>query len=273
MDERFNMLSGAILEKPLDQCSVPELEELAANYPYFAPAHYLLLKKKEEAGEDTTGILQKTMMFYHDPVSFGHFIHPQKTDERFLYEEGSKPVPLTPAFVPDPVEKIPVQIEQVKKEEPEPMEQPKAPEEVPTLPEKQLKPETAITFSEKPAEEKLAFEPYHTVDYFASQGIRPSKEEPKDALGKQLKSFTEWLKTMKKLPDAANTVAKPTDPVVEAMATRSVGDTVVVTEAMAEVWLKQGNKERALEIYKKLSLLDPSKSTYFAGKIDNLKAD
>jgi hypothetical protein len=45
----------------------------------------------------------------------------------------------------------------------------------------------------------------------------------------------------------------------------------VVTEAMAEVWEKQGNKEKAVAIYTKLSLLDPSKSVYFAAKIEELK--
>ena len=47
----------------------------------------------------------------------------------------------------------------------------------------------------------LSFEPYHTVDYFASQGIKLSQEDnTKDKFGKQLKSFTEWLKSMKRLP-------------------------------------------------------------------------
>lgn len=60
----------------------------------------------------------------------------------------------------------------------------------------------------------LTFEPYHTVDYFASQGIKFSQEElPKDKLGKQLKSFTQWLKTMKRLPstpaiDSSQTTAE-----------------------------------------------------------------
>jgi hypothetical protein len=44
-----------------------------------------------------------------------------------------------------------------------------------------------------------------------------------------------------------------------------------VTEAMAEVWEKQGNTIKALELYEKLSLLDPSKSSYFAAKIEHLK--
>ena len=124
------------------------------------------------------------------------------------------------------------------------------------------------------ANTQLTFEPYHTVDYFASQGIRPSAEEkPKDQFSRQLKSFTEWLKVMKKLPvsEIAAAVSVVDEKKVEKMAELSINDREVITEAMAEVWEKQGNKVKAREIYDKLSLLNPDKSSYFAAKIDQLK--
>ena len=55
------------------------------------------------------------------------------------------------------------------------------------------------------------------------------------------------------------------------MAESSINDREVVTEAMAEVWEKQGNHAKAVEIYQKLSLLNPAKSSYFAAKIEQLK--
>ena len=120
---------------------------------------------------------------------------------------------------------------------------------------------------------ELTFEPFHTVDYFASQGIKISLEEPKDKLGKQLKSFTAWLKTMKRLPAAQidESLETSAEKKVETMADHSVTESQVVTEAMAEVWAKQGNREKAIETYNKLSLLNPSKRSYFAAKIENLK--
>jgi hypothetical protein len=39
---------------------------------------------------------------------------------------------------------------------------------------------------------------------------------------------------------------------------------------MAEVWAKQGAREKAIETYNKLSLLIPSKKAYFDRKIENL---
>lgn len=121
---------------------------------------------------------------------------------------------------------------------------------------------------------RLVFEPYHTVDYFASLGIKFKEEQkPKDQFGQQLKSFTDWLKTMKRIavseiPTAAEASVEKK---VEQMAEHSLAERHVITEAMAEVWVKQGNNAKAEEIYRKLSLLDPLKTAYFASKIEALK--
>ena len=129
--------------------------------------------------------------------------------------------------------------------------------------------------SQEPAETELSFQPYHTVDYFASQGIKfVPEEKPVDRFGKQLKSFTEWLKTMKKLPqtETSKITDITSDKKVEQMAEHSIDESEVVTETMAEVWIKQGNKEKAIETYNKLSLLNPDKSAYFASLAEQLKS-
>ena len=46
-----------------------------------------------------------------------------------------------------------------------------------------------------------------------------------------------------------------------------------VSESMAEVYARQGKVQKAIEIYEKLSLLNPEKNTYFAAKIENLQKD
>lgn len=126
------------------------------------------------------------------------------------------------------------------------------------------------------AEGEIVFQSYHTIDYFASQGIRLQQAElTKDKLGQQLKSFTEWLKSMKKLPKAEGYVAGPEEQsrqqAVIQTAASSLQEKEVVTEAMAEVWVKQGNHDKAIDVYNKLSLQNPSKSAYFAAKIEQLK--
>lgn len=122
-------------------------------------------------------------------------------------------------------------------------------------------------------EEALVFEPLFASDYFASQGIKLREEvQPTDKLGKQLKSFTDWLKTMKKIHEnKLPTANEELDVSVRVMAEKSNKEEDILTETMAEVYLHQGKLLKAKEIYEKLSLLNPSKSAYFAAKIEQIQ--
>jgi tetratricopeptide (TPR) repeat protein len=127
--------------------------------------------------------------------------------------------------------------------------------------------------TEKPSEkDELIFEPLFTSDYFASQGIKLSEEiKANDKLGNQLKTFTAWLKTIKstngnRLPETA-----VIDKKVEQLAEKSNEGDEILTESMGEVYMQQGKYEQAEEIFKKLSLLYPAKSIYFANKFESLK--
>lgn len=145
-----------------------------------------------------------------------------------------------------------------------PKEQPKAEAEQP-------QPQAA-----QPVINEIGFDPYHTIDYFASQGIKLKLEElAKDKLGQQLKSFTEWLRSMKRVGPAAingSTLDDNTQQAIQNIADTSIEGKDIVTEAMAEVWVKQGNYRKAIAIYEKLSLQNPVKSPYFADRIQQLKA-
>ena len=130
-----------------------------------------------------------------------------------------------------------------------------------------------ISLQANTTEDSIAFEPLHTVDYFASQGIKIT-EDPitNDKLGSQVKSFTEWLKSMKKIhkenPAAGD---EQTDKAIQKIAEHSNADADVVTEALANVLIDQNKIEKAIAMYEKLSLINPSKSAYFAAQIDRLK--
>jgi protein translocase SecG subunit len=45
----------------------------------------------------------------------------------------------------------------------------------------------------------------------------------------------------------------------------------VITESMAEIWAKQGNKRKAIDTYSKLSFIFPEKSVYFASQYRTIK--
>lgn len=118
----------------------------------------------------------------------------------------------------------------------------------------------------------IPIEPYHTVDYFASQGIKNRLDDPQDELGKKVKTFTAWLKTMKRLQPAAEIFEiEESDEEIDNGIDLQVPQEVIATEAMAEVYLKQGLTQKAIEVYAKLSLQNPANSHIFAAKIIQIK--
>lgn len=265
MNVSINQLVKSLLQKEsLEHCSLPELTAYAERNPYFGAAQLLLAKKfQTELPEKFEEQYQKTLLYFHNPLWVEHLLNETGSAEIVKVEEVQE------------VQEV-QKVEEVDKAEVV-QEAASGKMEAPVL--VAAEPEIAVNPAPVPVEavnpaNDLVFEPYHMVDYFASQGIRFKEEEkPTDEFGKQLKSFTDWLKTLKRLPvtDLAKNVNPQAEQKVEQMAGQSITDREVLTEAMAEVWEKQGNTLKAIDIYSKLSLLEPAKSPYFAAKIEGLK--
>jgi hypothetical protein len=207
-----------------------------------------------------------------EPVSL---VEPVKQVEEVIIDEE---VTLDPVEEPE-IEVTPPEIPELMAEAAEPAAETPAPaveeKTPPRLPGSMLRlDEFKPVLSET---EEPIFEPYHTIYYFASLGIKLRQEDLKDKLGVQLKSFTEWLRSMKRIaPTAmemnANAFDEAMQQSIQEIAGHSVEGKEVLTEAMAHVWVKQGNMQKAIAIYEKLSLLNPVKSAYFAAQIEKLKA-
>ena len=119
---------------------------------------------------------------------------------------------------------------------------------------------------------EIPITPYHTVDYFASLGIKINIESDKDELSMKVKSFTAWLKTMKRLqPASENVTIKDIHSILDTHNDKENPTEAIFTEAMAEVYMKQGLTEKAIEVYDKLSLQNPLNSHIFADKISKIK--
>lgn len=209
------------------------LKNITARYPYFGIAQFYLLKSTGQSNADFGETSAKTSLFF-DPFLLNAHLSAQKNIAVIL--------PVSQYSISPPMPEI--------KEE-EPLEIKK----------------------EEPGKEELLFEPLHATDYFASQGIKLSEAVlESDKLGKQLKSFTAWLKTMKKVhPEKTAGSDAAVDNAVRNLAEKSNTEEDIITEAMAEAFILQGKPQKALDIYRKLSLINPPKSAYFASKIDNLK--
>jgi len=124
------------------------------------------------------------------------------------------------------------------------------------------------------------------------EAIAEKEEDPGDLM--VMMSFTDWLQYFKakkeneaedkkgrdairsawqkeKLAEAMDDEEDvvPDEIFEKAMKSVSFGDGLV-TEPLAELYVQQGKTEKAIELYKKLSLLNPEKSTYFASRIKDL---
>ncbi len=227
----------------LQELTVDELKGMTESFPYSSILHLLYTKKlKTSLHIGYRDALMHTSLFFNQPQWLAYQMHDDA-------EIG--------VFRNNNIERS----EEALKEE-------QADEKIAT--------ETVQTTDTSiPEEEKLEIpiDPYHTVDYFASQGIKLSKEEQKDELSRKVQSFTAWLRTMKRLQPAPETTTyKNIEEIFgNQHEEKSEDKNEVFTEAMAEVYLKQGMREKAIDIYHKLSLQNPANHHIFAARIQQIK--
>jgi len=170
-----------------------------------------------------------------------------------------------------------------------------------------------VTTSDKTQEkeEEPLIIPIHSTDYFLHQGERVSEDLPEEI--NELKydkvtededkslmvmmSFSEWLlhfknvsqkqkeelkdrkalRTMWQKEKLAAAMEEENEEIPEnvfEMAVNSISnEDGLVSETLADIYIKQGKYDKAIEVYRKLSLRNPQKNVYFARKIDEILKD
>jgi hypothetical protein len=265
-----------------------ELRRMTQQYPWFGPAHFFELQKTELSDESYSTLAAKAALHFADPLLL-HFQLSKKEsgelkslDMAFAARETPADVNVYEPAAAQPIDNPNFEVPETELTAPDPependgfVSTPEEPAEVVNSEEKSLT-ENSAKQTEKMEEEALLFEPLHTTDYFASQGIKLSEVvQSGDKMGQQLRSFTQWLKTMKKIhPEGISDKNMPPahiDSAVQHLAERSNQEEEVLTESMAVVYIQQGKLQKAREVYKKLSLLNPSKSAYFAAKLNEIQ--
>ena len=246
-----------------DGDNIDFLKDITAAHPYFSPAQFFLLQqvKNDSAAFEKQAV--KTNLFFNNP----HWLNFQLSQTLSAGIAAEENITVPKAIIPETQPAI-IDDQPDNTDLPDPDSNGQEKEIEPMRIELKMPEQKAALLNEA-----MLFEPMHMVDYFASQGIKLSDEvKAGDKLGKQLKSFTEWLKTMKKVHvETEVETAIKTDTNVQILAENSNTETEVLTESMAEVFARQGKTAKASEVYQKLSLLNPAKSTYFAAKLENLK--
>ena len=243
----------------LSQLNIETLQQFADNAPYFAPAHFFLSLKIKQQGIEADWIAsaQKTNLYFSNPLWLQYQI-----DEN----EPKEPLDSTAADLAKikkisskndgADEMIENKISGILSSQLADFKKPVTDDEVLDIDAAQLR--------------------MHTIDYFASQGIKIDLTSiPQDKLTRHLLKFTDWLKQVKN----TNVNADPTDLGTSLALEKAVAETAknsnktreILTESMADVLLKQGQKDKAIQLFIKLSFLNPEKSSYFAAKIEQLK--
>lgn len=262
-------------KESLEEMTLDEFRKIADQYPYSAIVQFLYsCKLKSVYHLDFPEQVTHTALFFSSP----QWLHYQLSDES---EKGNFRLNQYDRHFNNISEDIPVELPEtamVDEEEENNWNN--------SFPEKEeLTENTQVSFIpelDQPvqaadsvqAQETIAIpiEPYHTVDYFASQGIKTNLHDPQDELGKKVRTFTAWLKTMKRLQPAEEiSEIEDNDEEIDSGFDQPINQEIIATEAMAEVYLKQGLTQKAVEVYAKLSLQNPANSHIFAAKIIQIK--
>lgn len=153
--------------------------------------------------------------------------------------------------------------------------------------------------------------PIYTQDYFLQQGEKVSDELPaeisdlienghtdeEDKSLMVMMSFSEWLlhfkntsrkqeeekkdqkalKTMWQKEKLAAAIEEENEEIPEnvfEMAVNSIAkEDGLASESLADIYIKQGKYDKAIDMYRKLSLRNPQKNAYFARKIEEVLKD
>ena len=277
-----------------DQSSIASFRQ---TFPYFVPVRYLSAVESNKSSPFSDVMLSEIQPYLGDWILFCDFLAAGSREQgqeavaaishvaEQSKEQGQQAVAAIP-LVMEPIVPIVVITEEVI--------------EIETAPEP-----TVTT----PADKKAPFIfPAYTQDYFMQLGEKISEEIPdeideligKDNTGEEDKSlmvmmsFSEWLhhfksssekeeeekkdqkalKTMWQKEKLAAAMEEENEEIPEnvfEMAVNSITrEEDLASEPLADIYIKQGKYDQAMEMYRKLSLRNPQKSTYFARKIEEI---
>lgn len=250
--------------KQPDDLSVSDILKLQSEYPYCLNLHYILLEKAGTLGkEHLDTIIKKVATFSIDRQHLKDKIQGIRARMEQI-EDETEEQEVSNIKVAKPEEKasrvIVTQKVRILDKPKEPIK-PKQNKTTPVQPqdvEQSDKQEQEIVKKQKSDKSKKSFD-----EWLGSlkASIKVKKDEILQEKPKKKKKKEKKKDKKKKKKKLEQLLAKSKDLVEQE----------IVTETLADIMAQQGYIDKAREMYKKLSLLFPEKSSYFAGKIKELK--
>ena len=262
-----------------------DLRKIRQEYPYFQLAAMMTLKAihQNKEADYKSDLAQVASIVYSREVLF-NYLYPEYSNNLVVkpvkYKEDnknkiSKPIVAKVKQSLKVVEK-PQKPESLKAENGEPIktkaelmaEVNKRLKEIEYNKSKGQKPETIVSHKQEDKQE---------VDLINPAKAKLSKTTPRAETAKEIEPIDRGsaLSIIESFIKKSPKINSPEDKDYQAeadLAKHSVEESYdIVSETMAELYLKQGYKAKAIKIYKKLILIYPEKSTYFAARISKLK--
>lgn len=291
------MSNASLISKSLDnpdKLTTSEQDSIAAlakSYPYFIPARYAAAISAYRQNPKAETIYHNRELYTANWLLFVELLYAGQEKP----QEESAPIAVTETQEAAVEEEIAAEhtespAAEIINNDPEP--------------EKEEEQVTTEPAGAAPGEELI--QPVFAEDYFRHQGVQvpdeipedmdrvkhPRETDPKSLM--VVMSFAEWLMyyKSKKLKEAeeeqekkalrtmwqkeklAAAMEEEGDEIPEEvfkMAVDSISkEDGLVTESLAEIHLKQGRNDKAIDMYRKLSLRNPGKKVYFARKIEEI---
>lgn len=255
-----------------------KIASLSRSHPYFVPARYYIAYEAHKRSAFSAETLSRARPYIGNWILFCDFL-----------EKDIIPEPETVSDVIEDIERILIMTE----------------------PDAEETPEEEVMEAMALADAEPQIEPAYTPEYFSLQGIEVSEEIPveifeitapeveeKDAQSLMVvMSFSEWLlhfkntsekskeekkdqkalKTMWQKEKLAAAMEEENEEIPEnvfEMAVNSISrEDDLASESLADIYIKQGKHDKAMDMYRKLSLRNPKKSAYFARKIEEILKD
>lgn len=247
---------SAWLQEPhhLQELAPKALAQFVKEYPYFSPAHYFKFMGIQQ-DDDTLFRLQQLHPVH--PVLLNYLIMASSQPE--IYQMAARGTTQTqddfliqPASADDYFRQQGIEVST----------------EWPDV--KEISPEHEPEIITEEDKEKALMVVMSFAEWLYHISSKNQKAKEEEAEQKALKTMWQQQKLAAAIQEESEEIPEQ----VFEMAVNSISrKDELVSESLAEVYAKQGKKEKAIEMYQKLSLLNPEKNTYFAARIEKLQKD